>query len=182
MTKTWFGCWIFDKLQMLDFRREILDVQASRRISQVARLSGNIECFTNRQYVTISVVCTLGATIITHQLQHKSDLQDLAAYLSHITHLQNPHIQQFPQSKSSARSSHIPPPSNHNSLAIHITKQRTRHRQNHTRCLSCGSGSPQRNIGMRIRPCRLLLRLGYAQCDLVPIWRRHKGTFFLCGG
>lgn len=102
--------------------------------------------------------------------------------LSHITHLQNPHIQKFPQSRSSARSSHIPPPSNHNSLAIHITKQRTRHRQNHTRCLSCGSGSPQRNIGMRIRPCRFLLRRGYAQCDLVPIWRRHKGTFFLCGG
>jgi hypothetical protein len=82
MIKTWFGCWVFDKLQILDFRREILDIQASRRISQVARLSGNIECFTNRQYVTISVVCTLGATIITHQLQHRSDLQALAAYLS----------------------------------------------------------------------------------------------------
>lgn len=157
-----------------------MNAQASGQISQVARLGADIECFTiGRQYVTISVVCTLGAPIVIHQLQYRSNMQALAACLSYINHLQS---QQFPQSRSSARSSHIPPPSNHNSLAIHITKQWTRHRQNHTRCFSCGSGSPQRNIGMRIRPCRLFLRLGYAQRDLVPIWRRHKGTFFLCGG
>ncbi len=35
---------------------------------------------------------------------------------------------------------------------------------------------------MRILPRRLLLRLWYAQCDLVPIRRRHKRAFLLRGG
>lgn len=34
---------------------------------------------------------------------------------------------------------------------------------------------------MQILPCRLLLRLWYAQRYLVAIWRCHKGAFFLCG-
>ena len=77
---------------------------------------------------------------------------------------------------------HIPPPSNRDRLPINITHQRTAHGQHRTRRLRRCARPPQWDIQKGfLLTSSSLLRLRYAECDFLAIWRSNKSTSFLCG-
>jgi hypothetical protein len=64
---------------------------------------------------------------------------------------------------------HIPPPSHHDRLPTNIAKHRTRDRQHSARCLCRRTRSPQRDIHVFLALRSPLLRLRYAQRNLLAI-------------
>ena len=77
---------------------------------------------------------------------------------------------------------HIPSTSNHNSLPIDITEQRTAHAQDRPRSLLRARRSPERDISVLLclrTHLGIQLRAGDAQGNLLACWGGDKGTGLL---